>query len=200
MTFYQFLESNRGAQLLEIFHLGGQPNPAQWDHHERNWIQSKQDWDDKLKSDPQSPEFHSRMMFKSKSFMAEYWRIVNIIITNPFVLTQEELLWSFQLLCQQLLDMNLVKQEDLKLKLKKSSMTFLQKFALVPTKILECEGDWEKLHKVLVTILPVSAKSWMFTNIRKQDWGVLQTEKLPAIIANETVAVPKFKYLPEHYR
>ena len=198
MTFYQFLDSNRGAQLSEILHLGGQPSPTQWDHYEKLWLQSKQDWDDKYKLDPKSPEFHSRMMFKSKSFMAEYWTLINKIALNPFTISQEELLWSLQHLCQQLMDLNLFKQEDLKLK--KSSMNFFQKFALVPNKILECQGEWEKIQKILITIMPTTSKCWLYTNIKKQDWVVLQSEKLPALHASEFIAIPKFKFLPDNYR
>lgn len=198
MTFYQFLESNRGAQLAEILHLGGQPNPAQWEHYEHLWLQAKQEWDDKLKIDPSSPEFHSRIMFKSKSFMNEYWNLTNRLIINPFTISQEELLWSLQHLCQQLFDMHLVNKEDLKLK--KTSMSFLQKFTLTPSKILECDGNWEKLQKVLVGIMPKTNKSWLYTNIKKQDWTILQNETVPALHAIETVAVPKYRYIPEFYR
>ena len=50
MTFYQFINSHRGAQYHDILMLGGQLNPQQWEHFEQNWLQAKQDWQDKVKT------------------------------------------------------------------------------------------------------------------------------------------------------
>ena len=89
------------------------------------------------------------------------------------------------------------------LKVNKTSRSFLQSLACLPTKLLELEGDWAKIQKLLKQLFPVTGKSWIFANIRKQDWTVLQTEKLPALISDldlETLAVPKFRSLPENYR
>ena len=130
--------------------------------------------------------------------MAEYWSLINKISLNPFMISQEELLWSLQHLCQQLLDINLVKQEDLKLK--NASKNFFQKFLSVPNKILDCKGDWEQIQKNLACILPVTSKCWWYTNIKKQDWVVLQSEKLTALHASEFIAVPKFRIIPDNYR
>lgn len=96
MTFYQFLAGPRGAPLMEILMLGGQPDPNQWEHHERNWMQSKSEWNDKEKLDETAPDWALRVMWKSRSFMTEYWRLVNILMVNPFTISLEEILWSLQ--------------------------------------------------------------------------------------------------------
>ena len=75
--------------------------------------------------------------------------------------------------------------------------------ACLPSSFLDLDGDWSKIQKLLKKFFPVTSKAWIFSNIRKQDWTVLQTEKLPALISDvdfDTLAVPKFRNLPENYR
>lgn len=83
-------------------------------------------------------------------------------------------------------------------------MNFLQKLASISTLLIEAGPAWVNIHKLLRTIFPVCSsgqqKGWIFTNVKKQDWAVLHTEKLAALHANETIPVPKYKLLPEHYR
>ena len=93
--------------------------------------------------------------------------------------------------------MNLVQQEDLKLK--RSSMNFLQNFATLPARVLATEGQWAPLQKLLKAFFPKTIKSWWFNNIRKQDWSVLASEKLIGTIPAD-IAIPKFKQVPDNYR
>ena len=192
------MASSRGAQLLEILSLGGQPDPNLYDHYEKIWLQAKSDWDDREKLHPNTPDWATRVMWKSKSFMAEYWRVTNQISVNPFALSQEELLWSLQLLIQQLLDMKLIAKEDLKLK--KSSLNFLQRIALVPDQILEAGGSWEKIQKAIKTLFPITPKCLLYAHVRKQDWSILQSENLDALHTKENIAVPKFRFISDNYR
>ena len=97
-----------------------------------------------------------------------------------------------------LFDMKIVHPEDLKLK--KSSMNYLQTLATLPTAILEAGQEWVKLQKILKKVFPVMTKSWWYLNIRRQDWTVLQTEVMRATVSEETMAIPKFRILPENYR
>lgn len=99
-TFYQFAASSRGQQLVEILSLGGQPTPQKWDSYDNWWIQNTQKWLDEEKLPPNSPDWAIRVMWKSKSFMAEYWNISNKMITNPFVLSLEEIIWSLHHMTQ----------------------------------------------------------------------------------------------------
>lgn len=94
--------------------------------------------------------------------------------------------------------MKLVDSEDLKLK--KSSMNFLQTLATMPSLILNAGNEWVQLQKVLKNIFPVTGKMWLYTNIRKQDWSVLHTERLDSVVNNDTLPVPKYRQLPENYR
>ena len=94
--------------------------------------------------------------------------------------------------------MGLVRAEDLKLKTKSS--TFLQNFAKLPTLMIKTEGEWPKVQKLLKGFFPITGKNWLFMNIRKQDWTVLQHENLDGSVPFENVAVPKFRRLAENYR
>ena len=100
MTFFQFIGSVRGAALGDILSLGGQPDPATWANYEDKWLQARMEWLDKENQDNHDPDFHTRMMWLSKSFMNTYWNLVNQLIINPFALSQEEILWSTQHLSQ----------------------------------------------------------------------------------------------------
>ena len=99
-TFYQFIAGSRGQQLLELLSIEGQPTPQKWEHYDNWWIQQSQIWLDSQKLPPNSPDWALRVMWKSKSFMAEYWKISNQLIINPFVLTLEEIIWSCHHLTQ----------------------------------------------------------------------------------------------------
>ena len=94
--------------------------------------------------------------------------------------------------------MKLIQLEDLKLKTK--SLSFLQNFAKLPMQLVKTEGQWSKIQKLLKGFFPVTGKNWLFSNIRKQDWVVLQTEVLTGPVSIPNVAVPKFRNLPENYR
>ena len=93
----------------------------------------------------------------------------------------------------------MVQSEDLKIN--KSNMNFLQNFATLPTRLIETEGKWAKIQKLLKGFFPVIGnKSWTFSNIKKQDWIILQSEQLSGLVKIDNVAVPKFRNLPDKYR
>ena len=93
-TFYQFAASNRGQQLVEILSLEGQPTPQKWEFYDAWWMQNNEMWLDNQKLPPNSPDWAIHVMWRSKSFMSEYWNLCNKLVTNPFVLSLEEILWS----------------------------------------------------------------------------------------------------------
>ena len=35
--------------MAEILSLGGQPDPNQWDHYDKKWLQGREDWNDQVK-------------------------------------------------------------------------------------------------------------------------------------------------------
>ena len=94
--------------------------------------------------------------------------------------------------------MGLVNTEDLKIKTK--AHTFLQNFAKLPLLMINTEGKWPKIQKLLKGYFPVYGKNWLFTNVRKQDWTILQTEFLDGSVPKPNVAVPRFRHLPDNYR
>ena len=79
-------------------------------------------------------------------------------------------------------------------------MNQLQFLATLPDRVLETEGNWGKLQKLMKSFFPKTQKAWFFTNVRKQDWTVVQSEKLNGVMADEKMAVPKFRLLPDNYR
>ena len=99
-TFYQFVASNRGQQLVEILSLEGQPTPQRWQFYDNWWMQNNEMWLDSQKLPPNSPDWAIRVMWRTKSFMAEYWNLSNKLITNPFVLSVEEIIWSLHHMTQ----------------------------------------------------------------------------------------------------
>lgn len=94
--------------------------------------------------------------------------------------------------------MKLVSPDDLKLK--KTSKNYLQTIASLPNEILKSGGEWLKIQNLAKSIFPVTSKCWLYTNVRKQDWSVLHTEKMNALTGEETMPVPRFRQLPENYR
>ena len=205
---------------MEILSLGGQPTPQQWEHYDTWWLANKASMaqDD----DQNSPDWVNFLMWKSKAFMSEYWSLSNKLSKNPFVLTVEEIAWSTGHLSQVskfvsertkkillyriynnfkiqlLLDMKLVQAEDLKLK--SSNANYLQNMAKLPIKIIETEGKWARIQKLLKNFFPVTGKGWLYGNVRRQDWSVLQSEVLDGPVPLQNVAVPVFRSLPENYR
>ena len=79
-------------------------------------------------------------------------------------------------------------------------MTFLQNFATLPERLLDTEGKWPKVQKLLKGFFPVTGKGWIYSNVRRQDWTILQSEQLSGPVKMENVAVPKFRNLPDKYR
>ena len=148
--------------------------------------------------DEASPNFHVRVMWKAKSFNHEYWTLVNHLSKNPFVLSVEEILWTCQHLGQILLDLGLVNQEDIKVK--RPNLSFLQRIAMLHRFILDAEGNWSKIQKILTKVMPVTGKGWFYANVRRQDWSILQTELLDATVTEQVIPIPKYRLIPENYR
>ena len=48
LTFFQFLGSGRGANLMDMLSLGGQPSPKMWNHFEEWWLTTRMAWNDKV--------------------------------------------------------------------------------------------------------------------------------------------------------
>ena len=97
-----------------------------------------------------------------------------------------------------LFDLKIVHAEDLKVK--RSNWNFWQNLANLPTQILDAGQEWSKLQKILKGLFPKMGKSWWYLNIRRQDWTILQTEVLRATAKEASMAVPKYRILPENYR
>ena len=98
MTFYQFIASSRGAQLMEILMLGGMPTPQVWSHYDNWWITTRAG--ESVDGDDNSPTWITSIMWKSKLFMSNYWSLANKLVSNPFVLTVEEMVWSLHTMAQ----------------------------------------------------------------------------------------------------
>ena len=78
--------------------LGGQPTPQIWAHYDDWWITTRAC--ESVENDPNSPKWIIGIMWKSKLFMNTYWDLTNKLITNPFVLSVEEVVWSLHTMSQ----------------------------------------------------------------------------------------------------
>ena len=83
---------------MEILMLGGMPTPQLWEHYDSWWISTRAG--ENVENDPNSPTWIINVMWKSKLFMNTYWTLVNKLITNPFVLSVEEIVWSLHTMAQ----------------------------------------------------------------------------------------------------
>ena len=77
---------------MDILSLGGQPSPQLWEHFDNWWITTRAQM--AIENDPNNPDWVISIMWKSKSFMNEFWSLSNTLSKNPFVLSLEEIVWS----------------------------------------------------------------------------------------------------------
>ena len=83
---------------MEILSLGGQPTPQIWEHWDNWWISTRAQ--ENVDNDPNSPTWILGLMWKSKMFMHQYWRLTDRLITNPFTFSVEEIVWLLQSMTQ----------------------------------------------------------------------------------------------------
>ena len=59
LTFYQFIQSSHGSDLLDMLCLAGQPSPEQWSNYATWWQNAKHSFDSKI----------AKVNFESLSFI-----------------------------------------------------------------------------------------------------------------------------------
>ena len=93
--------------------LQGQPSEAVWLKLENWWIESKRQWDLRIKATHDQPDWALLVFWRAKTFMTTYMDIINKIAINPTSFSLEELIWKFALLRAILIEIGLVKIEEL---------------------------------------------------------------------------------------
>ena len=126
LSFYQFLKSNMGSDLTAMLCLNGQPNPSQWDNHNRWWLLQREILDDKLGRRGDAPDWPMFVWWRSKLFMSTFLDIQKYMTVNLTMVPLEKLIWDFTALRNILLELHLVAQEDLK-----KPVTYFQKVAVM---------------------------------------------------------------------
>ena len=124
LTFYQFIKSPLGSDLMVMLCLGGQPNPAQWDVHSRWWLRQREEMDNKLKTRGDAPDWPIYVTWRAKLFMSIFLETQKIMVINITMVPLEKLIWNFTAMRNILVDLALVVEEDLV-----KPVTYFQKLA-----------------------------------------------------------------------
>ena len=66
MSFFQFVQSPLGTDLMTMFSLAGPLNPDQWSIQERWWLDQKEKMDRKLQKRGDTPDWPMYVVWRSK--------------------------------------------------------------------------------------------------------------------------------------
>ena len=124
LSFYQYIKSPLGGDLMLMFCLNGQPNPAQWDVHNRWWLRQREDMDAKNKMRGDAPDWPMYVTWRSKLFMSIFLETQKIMVVNITMVPLEKLIWNFTAMRNILLDLHIVVEADLE-----KPATYFQKLA-----------------------------------------------------------------------
>ena len=149
MSFFQFLRSPPGGDLMLMFLLPGQPNPDQWDIHNRWWLSAREALDDKLGRRGDAPDWPLYVTWRSKLFMSIFLETQKYIVINITEISLEKLIWNFTAMRNILIDLKLVQEEDLK-----SPKGYFQKLAVMG------ELDSEVTAKLKIFVFFKEKNSW----------------------------------------
>ena len=126
LSFFQFVKSAMGSDLMVMCHLNGQPNPAEWDNYNRWWLLEREQLDDRLGRRGDAPDWPMFVAWRSKLFMNVFMDIQKHMTINLTTLPLERLIWDLTALRNILLELKLVNVEDLK-----KPVTYFQKVAVM---------------------------------------------------------------------
>ena len=126
LSFFQFLKSPMGSDLNTMLHLPGQPDPGQWDIHNRWWLLQRENLDDRLGRRGDAPDWPMFVAWRSKLFMHTFLDLQGKMVTNLTAVPLEKIIWDLTTLRNILLELKLVNQEDLK-----DPKTYFQKVAVM---------------------------------------------------------------------
>ena len=126
MSFFQFLRSPLGGDLMLMFLLPGQPSQDQWDIYNRWWLSAREDLDDRLGRRGDAPDWPLYATWRSKLFMSIFLETQKHMVINITEVSLEKLIWNFTAMRNILLDLKLVNEDELK-----SPKTYFQKVAVM---------------------------------------------------------------------
>ena len=124
MSFFQFVQSPLGADLLVMLSLSGPLNPDQWAVQERWWLDQREKMDQKLHKRGDAPDWPMYVAWRTKLFMHTYLEMQKCMVTNLTMVPIEKIIWNLTTLRNILLDLGLVFESDLE-----KPSTYFQKVA-----------------------------------------------------------------------
>ena len=124
MTFFQFVQSPLGADLMAMLTLTGAQNPDQWNIHERWWLDQREKLDSKLQKRGDAPDWPLYVTWRSKLFMHTFLEMQKCMVINLTMVPIEKIIWNLVTLRNILLDLGLVFETDLE-----KPVTYFQKVA-----------------------------------------------------------------------
>ena len=111
---------------MTLLCLPGQPDPGQWDIHERWWITQKEVLDSKLSNRGDQPDWAMYCTWRSKLFMSFFMETQKLLVLNITATSLEKLIWNFTAMRNILIDLAIVTEADLE-----RPVTYFQKLAVM---------------------------------------------------------------------
>ena len=113
VEFFQFIKSNDGRELYDMFNVVDQPTEGLWNHYADWWTTNKIQWDDKFNPRGILDTSWARFVtWSSKTFMKVFMDILTTVTMNPSLLNGESLLWQTTILKNIILDLKLANKAD----------------------------------------------------------------------------------------
>ena len=113
IEFFQFIKSNDGKDLYDIFNIIDQPTEALWNHYCNWWTTNKEVWDNKYNPRGTLDTSWARFVtWTSKAFMKVFMDTLMIMTVNPSLMNGEQLLWYTVLMKNCILELKLTTTED----------------------------------------------------------------------------------------
>ena len=113
VEFFQFVKSNDGKDLYDMFNIIDQPTEGLWNHYNNWWTTHKEEWDAKYNPRGILDTSWARFVtWTSKAFMKVFMDVLMIMTTNPSLMNGEQLLWYTILMKNFILDLKLATKED----------------------------------------------------------------------------------------
>ena len=113
VEFFQFIKSNDGKDLYDMFNVVDQPSEGLWNHYLNWWTSNKIDWD--LNFNPRGTLDTSWARFvtwTSKAFMKIFMDLLITMTMNPSLMNGEQLLWMTTIMKNFILELKLASKED----------------------------------------------------------------------------------------
>ena len=113
VEFFQYIKSNDGKDLYDMFNVVDQPTEGLWQHYLNWWTTNKIDWDNQFNPRGILDTSWARFVtWSTKAFMKVFMDILMTMTMNPSLMNGEQLLWMTTILKNIILDLKLATLVD----------------------------------------------------------------------------------------